>query len=84
MLHPFSRTERESIIADAQSSEGKSPAERMAMFADLLETIDVLWANLSPQERRRRMWIADQIDRRPEPWWKHVRPEHIAERSCDN
>lgn len=47
-MQVFKRTERESIIADAQSSEGKSPEERMAMFADLLATADAIWSHLSP------------------------------------
>ena len=45
----------------------------MEMFADLLETVDCIWNSLTPDERRRRMWISDQLHRRPEPWWKHVR-----------
>lgn len=80
----FSQSERDAIIADARSSEGKSPAERMAMFADLLATVDVLWANLSEEERRRRMRIADQLDPRPEPWWKNLRPEGLPERPCES
>jgi hypothetical protein len=69
------RTEKETIIADAQSSKGKTPEQRMEMFADLLATVDAVWMHLSPEERRRRMWIADQIHRRPEPWWKNLRLE---------
>jgi hypothetical protein len=83
-MNPFQQSEIESIKNDARSSEGKSPRERMAMFADLLETIDVIWRNLTPQERRRRLWINDQLNRRPEPWWKNIRPEALEEASCDN
>ena len=75
----FARTEEETIIADAASSEGKSPLERMAMFRDLLETVDAIWTHLTPDERRRRMEIADQLHRRPEPWWKNIRPEALPD-----
>jgi hypothetical protein len=78
-MHPFARSELETIQKDALSSEGKSPRERMAMFADLLETIDRIWSHLTPEERQRRMWIADQLNRRPDPWWKNVRPEALKE-----
>ena len=71
----YRQSERESIIADAASSKGKSPEQRMAMFADLMATVDAVWMHLSPEERRRRMRIADQIHRRPDPWWRNVRPE---------
>jgi hypothetical protein len=73
MIHEFERSERETVIADAASSMGKTRQERMAMFADLLATIDCIWANLRPDERRRRLRIAEQIDRPPDPWWRHVR-----------
>ena len=73
MFYSFTQTERESIIADARSSEGKSPAERMRMFADLLATVDAVWESLSPEERRRRLRIAEELDRRPELWWNNLR-----------
>lgn len=74
------RSERDSVIADARSSEGKSPEQRMAMFADLLATVDAVWMHLSLEERRRRMWIADQLHRRPDPWWKNLRAEAQPDR----
>ena len=77
MIPEFERSERDTTVADAASSEGKTPEERMAIFADLLETIDVIWANLPPEERERRMHIAEQLDRRPNPWWRNLRPEAI-------
>ena len=80
----LTRNERDWIIADAYSSEGKSPEERVQMFADLLATVDAIWAHLSPEERRRRMWIADQLHRRPEPWWKNLRPEAQPSLQCKN
>jgi hypothetical protein len=72
------------IIADAASSVGKSPAERMQMFADLLRTFDAIWSHLTPEERQRRMRIADEIHRRPEPWWKNLRAEAIPDSPCRN
>ena len=78
------QTERDVTIADAQSSEGKSPQERMAMFAAILATVDAVWSCLTPEECRRRMSIADQIHRRPEPWWKNLRPEAQPNVSCSN
>ena len=77
MIPEFRQSERETTIADAASSEGKSPEERMAMFADLLTTIDVIWANLTPEERERRIRISEELDRRPDPWWRRLRPEVI-------
>ncbi len=75
-------SERDSIIADAASSAGKSPRERMEMFVDLLRTVDAIWQHLTPEERRRRMEIADQLHRRPEPWWKNLRPEALPTSQC--
>ena len=55
---PYPRqTEKEATIADAQSSLGKTPQERVAMFSDLLHTIEVVSANLSAEERERRREI---------------------------
>ena len=83
-MNPFERSVIESIKNDARSSEGKTPRERMVMFADLLETVDVIWRNLTPADRRRRLSIADQLNRRPEPWWKNIRPEAIEVSPCDS
>jgi hypothetical protein len=81
----FSRQdERQTIIADAASSEGKSPMERMAMFIDLLAMVDCIWEHLPNEERRRRMAIADQLHRRPDPWWKNLRAEAQPDFSCKN
>ncbi len=72
------RCEIDGIKRDARSSEGKTAQQRMEMFADLLETVDCIWNSLTPGERRRRMWISDQLHRRPEPWWQHVRAEDLT------
>ncbi len=78
---PFAQSEIETIRRDALSSEGKTPEERMAMFADLLQTAAV-WQTLSLEERRRRMRIADQLNRRFDPWWKNFRAEALSECRC--
>jgi hypothetical protein len=79
----YRQSERESVVEDARSSEGKSPQERMAMFIDLLETVDVIWRNLTPQERARRIAIAEQLDPMPDPWWKNLRLEAQPKPLCD-
>jgi hypothetical protein len=84
MGFPYRRSERESIVEDARSSEGKSPRERAAMFIDLLETLDVLWRDFTPEERRRRVDIARQLDPPPDPWWKNLRPEAQPSLPCDS
>jgi hypothetical protein len=78
-MREFCQTDLQAIARDALSSEGKTPQQRMAMFADLLETVAAIWDHLTPDERRRRMRIADQLNRRPEPWWINFRPEALRE-----
>ena len=75
----FQQTDRESIEKDAMNGLGKSPEERMAMFCDLMRTVDAITASLSPKERERRRRIADALDPRPDPWWKNFRAEGLAE-----
>jgi hypothetical protein len=73
---PYPRqTEKETTIADAQSSLGKTPEERAAIFTDLQCTGEAIWAHLPLEERERRKRIARQLDPRPTPWWKHFRKE---------
>lgn len=81
---PTRISEIDATRRDAASSEGKTPEERMAMFADLLRTVSAVWEHLPPEERRRRMEIADRLDPRPDPWWKNFRPEALAEHRCSN
>ena len=78
----FRQTDREAIERDAMSSLGRSPEERMAMFMDLMRTVDAITASLSPEERERRRRIADELEPRPDPWWKNFRPEALAEYQC--
>jgi hypothetical protein len=81
---PFARPDIESIKRDAVSSEGKTPEQRMAMFGDLLAAVSAVWQDFSPEERRRRMRIADQLNRRPDPWWENFRAEALAEYRCNS
>lgn len=71
---PYPRqTEKETTIADAQSTLGKSDAERAAQFVDLLETMESILKHLPPEERQRRREAARILDPRPQPWWKNFR-----------
>jgi hypothetical protein len=78
----FAQSERESIIRDAVSSEGKSPEQRVAMFVDLMKTVDAILDHLPPEERARRLRIADQLEPRPDPWWRNFRREALEEYRC--
>lgn len=75
-------SEIEQTRRDAFSSEGKSFAERTAMFASLMELVDAIQANFSVEERARRRRIADQLDPRPDPWWKNFSAEALTEYQC--
>jgi hypothetical protein len=75
----YKRSELETTIQDASSSEGKTFEERTAMFVDLMATIDAIQAHLTPEEKERQQWIADLIDPRPDPWWRNVRKEALEE-----
>jgi hypothetical protein len=78
-MNTDSNSDFESIKRDGQSSVGKTPRERMEMFADLLETVDAIWKHLTPEERIRRMRIADKLNQRPDPWWKNMRTTELKE-----
>jgi len=75
----FAQSEFEATKRDAFSSEGKTPDERIAMFLDLMKAIEAIQAHLTPEERARRQRIADQLDPRPDPWWRNFRKEALAE-----
>ena len=81
-MSPFRQSDRESVRRDAFSSEGKSPQERVAIFVDLIETVDAIAQTLTPDERMRRARIADRLDPRPDPWWKNFRAEALAQYQC--
>ncbi|MEX2318153.1 MAG: hypothetical protein WD669_13425 [Pirellulales bacterium] len=82
MWPKFVTSEFESIKKDAYSSEGKTFDERTAMFIGLMEAVEAFRAHLTPEERARRRRIADQLDPRPEPWWRNIRKEALAEYQC--
>ncbi len=75
----FAQSESEAVRRDAHSSEGKSAAERTAMFLDLMETVDAIQSQFSAGERARRMRVEDQLDPRPDPWWRNFRKEALQE-----
>jgi len=54
------------------------------MFMDLLETLDVVWATLSPDERRRRIEINRQLEPAPDPWWENLRPSAQPKLPCES
>lgn len=76
------RSEIEETRRDAFSSVGKSFAERTKMFESLMEAVEAIQGHFSSEERARRMRIADQLDPRPDPWWKNFRDEALAEYRC--
>jgi len=82
MLNSLPESELEVIKRDAFSSEGKSAEQRTNMFIGLMETVEAFRAHLSPEERARRRQIADQLDPRPDPWWRNFRKEALAEYEC--
>jgi hypothetical protein len=69
----------EAIKREARSVEGKTPEERIAMFISLMEAAEKAEVHLTPDERKRRRQIADQMDPRPDPWWRNIRKEALEE-----
>lgn len=79
-MFPYARlTERETTIADAQSSLGKTDEQRMALTCGLLRTIEMLWANLSPEEQQRRREFHRRLHAIPDDWWKNFNPDALKE-----
>jgi hypothetical protein len=72
-------SELDAIKREARSVERKSPEERIAMFISLMEAVEKAEAHLTPEERNRRRQIADQMDPRPDPWWRNCRKEALEE-----
>ena len=79
MLNVFAQSELETIKRDAYTSEGKTPEQRTAMFLSLMEAVEAFREHLSPEQRARRQRIADQLDPRPDPWWRNCRKEALEE-----
>ena len=73
----FPNDERSSIIADAEGSVGRTPEERIAIFKNIIEMVAATWATLSDEEQLKRLQIGEKLDSRPDPWWKHMRPEGL-------
>jgi len=79
MLNFIPQSELEVTKRDAYSSEDKTFEGRAEMFIGLMEAAEVFRAHLSPDERARRRRIADQLDPRPDPWWRNFRKEALEE-----
>jgi hypothetical protein len=79
MMNHFSQTELEATKQDAFSSEGKTFEQRTAMFLGLMEMVEAMQAHLTPEEKARRRRIAEQLDPRPDPWWRNFRKEALEE-----
>ena len=73
----FGKDEKDEIVADAETSVGRTPEERYAMFCSIQRMVAAAWAGLSEDEMRRRLEIGERLDPRPEPWWRNVRPEAL-------
>jgi hypothetical protein len=83
-MNNYTHTEFDEIRRDAGSSEGKTFAQRTAMFEGLMDLVDALQGHLSAEERIRRMRIAGLLDPRPNPWWRNFREEALANYQCQN
>jgi len=64
-------------VSDAETSLGRTAEERSEMFLGLQALVAAIWAGLSEEEMLRRLKIADELEPRPEPWWRDVRPEAL-------
>jgi hypothetical protein len=71
----FPADDRDEVIAEAETSVGRTPEERNAMFASIQRLVGSIWEQLSREEMRRRLRIAEELDPRPEPWWRNIRRE---------
>jgi hypothetical protein len=78
-MNDFAQPNLEAIKLAASSSEGKSPEERIAMFISLMEELQASQAHLTPEERERRRRIEEELDPRPDPWWRNFRKEALEE-----
>ena len=69
------RGDEDEVIGDAETSVGRTPEERNAMFASIQRLVGSIWDQLSREEMRRRLQIAEELDPRPDPWWRNIRRE---------
>ena len=63
------------VIAEAETSVGRTFEERNAMFCSIQRLVGSIWSRLSQEEQRRRMEISEDLDPRPDPWWRNIRRE---------
>jgi hypothetical protein len=82
MLGYQTASELETTKRDAYSTEAMSPQERIATFINLLETVEAIQSNFSPEERKRRKRIAEKLQPLPKPWWRRYRREALDEFRC--
>ncbi|HEX5471340.1 MAG TPA: hypothetical protein VFW73_05615 [Lacipirellulaceae bacterium] len=80
----YRQSEFETIQRDAYGSEGATPEQRTAMFERLMEAVEAFRAHLTPEERARRRRIADQLQPRPEPWWRNLRAGSLIQNHADH
>jgi hypothetical protein len=78
----YAQSELETTKRDAYSSEGRSPEERMEMFSSIMAAVEAMQSHLSDDERARRKRIRKQLEPRPEPWWRNIRKDALAEYQC--
>ena len=64
-------------IDDAETSRGRSAEERYAMFCSVQRLSGATWAHLSEAEVQRRLEVGEQLDPRPDPWWKNIKQEAL-------
>lgn len=72
MLHR--RPDEDSIAFEARHLATLTPEERGAIFVDLERTMEAILADLPSDERTRRRELARELDPRPVPWWRNLRP----------
>jgi hypothetical protein len=82
MLEHLTQSEFETTKRDAYSTEGRTPQQRIAVFINLLETVEAIRSGLPLDERQRRKRIAEQLQPLPKPWWRRFRQEALDEFRC--
>ena len=69
--------EKDDIIADAETSLGRDPEERYRTFCSIQRMVAATWEGLTEDEMWRKLTIGEQLDQRPDPWWKNIRREAL-------
>lgn len=65
------------VVADAETSLGRSLDERAEMFRSVQELVGAIWASFSEEEMLRRLRIGEELDPSPQPGWSRMRPEAL-------